>query len=578
MTAGSDLPFVSMIVPTYQRRDMVCETVEAIGRIRYAGRFELVVIIDGSDDGTEEALRRIALPFPYRIIWQPNGGLGHARNRGAAEAGGDILFFLDDDMICTPNLVSEHVKSHLAGADAVNGDIPLDGSSPPGFLTQGIAAWSENSAQVTAHADKLRPFHIFGGQFSVRRDVFFELGGFDPTFTSNGNYGQEDADFGVRLLRKHTARFNPDAISFHRYIVTPRENMRRSFRAGRSDMMFIRRYPSLARELFEYHKIDSRNVRYILRPIASLPLVPRMIAGLAWRFAAVALRTPLRDNRLVARMYYAGQQIAYWSSIRRHGHGFPDARTAHVLCYHAIADHPDDPTLATYSISPDAFVQQLDQLLDEGFTFVSATDFLACLRGRIRLPRRSILLTFDDCYIDLLDAARTILRPRRIPALAFAVTGMRSGTNEWDQKAGVRKLELLDGEGLQELRALDVEIGAHSRTHRIMAGLSATDLERETRGCVDDFAAMGLPRPRFFAYPHGVCDPRVMAAVDSAGFELGFSLAVNDVKPHRNFFDIQRVQLVSSDTGWRYRAKTRAARAYYLAGRVVRRIIGSRSA
>jgi len=77
-------PSFTMIVSTFQRRDMVCETVQTIGRIRYDGPFELVVIVDGSDDGTAEALEKLTLPFPYRVMWQPNGGLGHARNSGAA--------------------------------------------------------------------------------------------------------------------------------------------------------------------------------------------------------------------------------------------------------------------------------------------------------------------------------------------------------------------------------------------------------------------------------------------------------------------------------------------------------------
>lgn len=560
-------PSFTMIVCTYKRRQMVCETVEAIGRIRYAGDFELVVIIDGSQDGTREALEAIELPFPYRVVWQENAGLGAARNRGAAEARHEILFFLDDDMVVTPELVEEHARCYREGADAVLGDIPLDGASPPGFLTDGIAIWSAASARETTMLEKLRPFHVFGGQLSVRRSAFEAAGGFDTSFTANGNYGQEDADFGVRLLERFDVRFNPNAVSYHRYIVTPRENIGRAFKSGRSDMKFIRRHPSLSRELFEFHKIDKRTTRWVLKPLGRVPLLSRILAGAAWRLAALALATRHRYNPTVARIYYAAQQIAYWSAINRNG-GYPDATSARVLCYHAIADHADDPTLATYSIAPQRFAQQIDSLLAGGYTFVTARDYLACRKGIITLPRRSLLLTFDDCYADLLDAARTVLKPRGIPALAFAVTAMPSGTNEWDQANGVRPLQLLDAAGLRELQALGIEIGAHSRTHRMMMGLPDSALKSETRGAADDLEAMGLPRPRFFAYPHGGRDRRSIAAVADAGYEAAFSLAFKDARERRNLFDVSRIQILGTDAPWRFHAKTRWPRLTFLAARI----------
>src|SRR5436305_3071863 len=79
-------PSFSMVIPTYQRRDVVCEVVRALSRTTYAGKLELIIVVDGSTDGTAEALAAIACPFPVRILEQPNGGASRARNRGAAEA------------------------------------------------------------------------------------------------------------------------------------------------------------------------------------------------------------------------------------------------------------------------------------------------------------------------------------------------------------------------------------------------------------------------------------------------------------------------------------------------------------
>src|SRR3982751_1065025 len=135
----------SVVIPTYQRRDVICAAVRALAEIDYAGDRELIVVVDGSTDGTAESLKRIRCPFPFRIVEQPNGGAARARNRGAAEATNDILLFLDDDMIADAKLFEEHDRIYRTGADAVVGDTLLDPDSPPGFLSDSIGAWIDAS-------------------------------------------------------------------------------------------------------------------------------------------------------------------------------------------------------------------------------------------------------------------------------------------------------------------------------------------------------------------------------------------------------------------------------------------------
>jgi len=66
----SGRPSLSVVIPTYQRRDAVCDAVRALARTDYAGAVELIVVIDGSTDGTTQALAAIACPFPVKIIEQ----------------------------------------------------------------------------------------------------------------------------------------------------------------------------------------------------------------------------------------------------------------------------------------------------------------------------------------------------------------------------------------------------------------------------------------------------------------------------------------------------------------------------
>ena len=153
-------PRMSVIVPTYERRELVVEAVGALARQSFDHPFEVIVVVDGSRDGTAEALQRTTWPFPLRVIEQANQGAARARNGGAAEADGEILLFLDDDMTADSRLLAEHDRSHREGAEVVLGHMPLHPDSPSGFLRPGVEHWAEERGTARAAgrgADPARP-------------------------------------------------------------------------------------------------------------------------------------------------------------------------------------------------------------------------------------------------------------------------------------------------------------------------------------------------------------------------------------------------------------------------------------
>ena len=180
----------SIVIPTFQRKAVVIAAVQAIQRIDYPGAIELIVVIDGSTDGTAAALAEVTGPVPLRIIEQPNCGAATARNRGAAEARGEVILFLDDDMICQSDILRHHALSHADGDDAVLGHIPLDPASPSSLLSRDVAVWAERRAEALRRGAPLTLFDLLTGQLSIKRDVFAKLGGFD-----------QDTDWRVRSAR-----------------------------------------------------------------------------------------------------------------------------------------------------------------------------------------------------------------------------------------------------------------------------------------------------------------------------------------------------------------------------------------
>src|SRR4029078_4028762 len=96
--------------------------------------------------------------------------------RGATEAAGEMLLFLDDDMICEPDVLQHHASLITGGADAVTGEIPIDPGSETGIFTGRLAAaasWKRD-ARVSA-------FNVYSGPLSVRKSVVGEGGGFEAT-------------------------------------------------------------------------------------------------------------------------------------------------------------------------------------------------------------------------------------------------------------------------------------------------------------------------------------------------------------------------------------------------------------
>ena len=577
MNVSAHSPSFSIVIPTFQRRTVVCDAVRALARLKYAGPFEVIVVIDGSTDGTAAALAQLDVPFSLRIIEQPNGGASHARNRGAAEAANEIILFLDDDMISDPDLLEEHARMYRLGADAVIGETPTHPDSAPGFLSDGVRRWIDQ-VQV---ASPISHWDVFTGQLSVRRSVFDTIGGFDEDYTTATAFSNEDADLGVRLVSRFNVLHNPRAITHQRYVVSPREYMGRAPKAVAGDLHFLSKHPQFSRDVFEARGLRTPLARFAYIPLSRTPLVRRFLPRLAVLAAEIALKTRFRSNRLLARFFSGSRWVAYWAAFLDQCR-LPGTERLLVLGYHAIQDQSADPILSPYGVVPEIFAEHLDYLSSAGFSFVTPDELANFLQHRAPLPKRPILLTFDDCYEDLLQIARDVLRPRNIQAIAFAVTAMESGTNEWDQAYGAARLRLLSGTQLCALAALGVEIGSHSRTHPEMPLLDAPQQAEETAGSASDLMAYGLPRPRFFAYPYGAADEASIRAVRNAGYIAGFGCETGCITAGSDPLYLPRVVILASDIGWRFRFKSAAPRLFsdlttlYYGNRNRLRRIGSR--
>lgn len=200
---GNNMISVSVIVPVYNRADLIGLVIEAILRQSYPPK-EIIVVDDGSTDSTGEVVKR----YPVRYIYQENRGPASARNRGFEVSSGEIVAFLDSDCIAREEWLENLIKgfdSIEVGAVAGSYDI----ANPEAILSRLI-----HEEIKWRHSRFKRFVRVFGSyNVAIRREVFKEVGGFDQSYrTASG----EDNDLSYMILRGgYKIRFVQDALVAH---------------------------------------------------------------------------------------------------------------------------------------------------------------------------------------------------------------------------------------------------------------------------------------------------------------------------------------------------------------------------
>jgi GT2 family glycosyltransferase len=207
------VPQISVVIPTFNRRARLALVLDALKHQTIAAeRFEVVVVDDGSQDGTADWLEAVQLPFALRVLRQANKGPAAARNAGVENARAPLLLFIDDDVVPVPEMIGEHLASQAAEPDvAVMG--PL-GSLP--LYTQPWIAWEQAKLEKQyramlrgAWAPTYRQF--WTGNASLPRQWVLDASGFDVTLKR-----AEDIELAARLAQRGLRfRFNPRAVGMH---------------------------------------------------------------------------------------------------------------------------------------------------------------------------------------------------------------------------------------------------------------------------------------------------------------------------------------------------------------------------
>ncbi len=239
--------FFSVVIPTYNRRSLLAKALQALEQQTYNTEllegYEIIVVDDGSTDDTLSWLEANQKDLPHvRWFTKENTGPAAARNLGVEKATGDIILFVDSDLIATPHFLQGHAEA-LHRAYTQYGDDKV--------FTYGHCIETCNLEDPTHTPAKITDFSaaFFDTKnVAIAKHLLFEVGLFDTDFKG---YGWHDLELGLRLknIGVRLAKA-PQAIGYHVHPPFTLEQLpylvSKAIQRGKTGALFYKKHPTFA--------------------------------------------------------------------------------------------------------------------------------------------------------------------------------------------------------------------------------------------------------------------------------------------------------------------------------------------
>ncbi|MGM7700271.1 polysaccharide deacetylase family protein [Pseudalkalibacillus sp. Hm43] len=227
-----------------------------------------------------------------------------------------------------------------------------------------------------------------------------------------------------------------------------------------------------------------------------------------------------------------------------------------VLMYHRIIEEKkivsehltDDLHLKKTIIPKSNFLEQMQFLHEENYTTLTAKEFLMFMEGRLKVPKKSVLLTFDDGYKDNYTEVYPILKKYDFKALNFIITGAIT-THRKTYKSEKHQYFSLD-----ELnKSCDVfDFQSHTYNFHKRTTEGTPYLIHKNRKEISNDLAYSLKnlegRNHAFAYPFGAYDKKTIKALKKLGFKMAFTTNYKNAKPGMAMYEIPRKEVFPEDS------------------------------
>lgn len=239
-----DLIF-SIIIPTKNRKETLKEVIHSIEKQQEPPPFELIIIDDGSEDGTKDYLSSLNLEFPFYFESIPPSGPAKARNKGIEKAKGKVILFFGDDTILHQSCLFYHYIRQKENnfSCAIIGRIFWHKSIKVTNFMNYINEWGLQFGFKLIDDPLNVPFNFFyTSNVSIPKKFLMEEK-FDETFPYAA---WEDIELSYRLKKRGMQiRYSNDAIVYHKHKTNIKSFAKRQYKSGLSAAIFYRKHPEL---------------------------------------------------------------------------------------------------------------------------------------------------------------------------------------------------------------------------------------------------------------------------------------------------------------------------------------------
>ena len=220
-----------------------------------------------------------------------------------------------------------------------------------------------------------------------------------------------------------------------------------------------------------------------------------------------------------------------------------------VLAYHRIVDDERLAGTNWMCVHVDQFYQHLKWIEQLGYTAITFEDYWLYMIDELQLPRKPIIITFDDGYEEIYKLARPILQEFGMRAVLFVLGNRNVRENEWDKKIGLPAATLLNDNQIVELYEDGFEIGAHTLNHVCLPQLPPVEAWKEIYDSKKNLESLINGRVYSFSYPYGAVTDDIQDMVAQIGFFFGCSIFTGPPQFARNPLQIRRLTIAGGSLG-----------------------------
>lgn len=209
-----------------------------------------------------------------------------------------------------------------------------------------------------------------------------------------------------------------------------------------------------------------------------------------------------------------------------------------ILCYHSI-----DDSGSLLSISPRLFAAQLEYLREQGYRTMPLKQLCDQLEQGRPLPRKTVVLTFDDGFRNNASTVLPLLHTYGFTATLFLVTGYTGKRIGWTRTADIPELEMASWDEVRQMAEGEFDIGAHSVSHPNLCRLSVDEIRREIADSKHEIEDRIGRAVTLFAYPYGEYDSRIQGIVEELGFAGAVTLVDGRTRPGDERSALKRINV-----------------------------------